>query len=477
MNDAELDQLIAAAATVSDAEVVAWDLAAPEAHLREEIMSTTDSSVPAGPGAPHAAPAPGRATAGHPPPADPASATSPAAAAAAAAPPAPADRGDALVIDLARQPAVSRPPLRRRAAVLAAAAAVVTVAAVSGVTLATGGSPEDAADVQSDQGAGLPSAPPASGGAEGPGAPLADEDLAALAHVPTIATDLDGWGVVYVDAPTAGEGDLTLSDVDGPGTVGSVPAGTPGRLDIRWAAGEEYDAWVADAEQGLGAGVATTVAGQPALTFSYEQTAPAGPGIATTDDPPDAGAGEEAGPAAGTSYMTVWRLGDHALQATGTFASPADHDALLASLVVEPPEVWAASLPADAILPSQRAATVDAMLADVPTPTGFDAGPLRSQPAAVHDRYQVGAHVTGAVACAWIESWVAASAAGDTAAVQAAVDAMATSHDWDVLVGMTDDGDWAEVLWEYADALPTDGPVSGGRPLTVTESYANALGC
>src|SRR5918997_90091 len=200
MNDAELDQLIAAAATVSDAEVVAWDLAAPEAHLREEIMSTTDSSVPAGPGAPHAAPAPGRATAGHPPPADPASATSP-----------------------------------------AAAAAVVTVAAVGGVTLATDRSPEEAADVQSDQGAGLPSAPPASGGAEGPGARLADEDLAALALVPTIATDLDGWGVVYVDSPAPGEGDLTLPDADGPGAAGSVPAGTPGRLDIRWAAGEQYD--------------------------------------------------------------------------------------------------------------------------------------------------------------------------------------------------------------------------------------------
>lgn len=67
--------------------------------------------------------------------------------------------------------------------------------------------------------------------------------------------------------------------------------------------------------------------------------------------------------------------------------------------------------------------------------------------------------------------------AGDELAAEAAVDAMATSHDWAVLAEMNEEGDWPEVVWELADAMPTDAPVSGGRPLTVAESYDESLGC
>ena len=147
----------------------------------------------------------------------------------------------------------------------------------------------------------------------------------------------------------------------------------------------------------------------------------------------------------------------------------------MATLEVLPAETWVTLVPA--VLPSQRPAVVDGMLADIPLPPGFDPEAVRASTPAVPGPYHVGADVTGAVACGWIDSWVAARAAGDSAAAQAAVDALATAHDWDVLVEMEAQGDWPGVLWEYADALSTDGPVSGGRPLTVTESYANALGC
>jgi hypothetical protein len=46
-----------------------------------------------------------------------------------------------------------------------------------------------------------------------------------------------------------------------------------------------------------------------------------------------------------------------------------------------------------------------------------------------------------------------------------------------VLQEMDDEGDYPEVVWEYADALATNASVSGGKPLTVEESYASALGC
>src|ERR687894_722636 len=468
MNDAELDQLIATAATVSDAEVMAWDLAAPEAHLREEIMSTTDSPASGIPGSPE----PVAAAVSDAPTADPAPFPTPTPT------PAATDEAGPVVIDLARTSARSRAPRRRRAVALAVAAAVATVAAVGVVTLAGDGtSPDDGAGFQSDQGTGAPAVPPETGVAPQPRPGLTAEDLAVLEALPTIASRLDRWAIVYVDAPTPTEGDMTIADLDGPGTAGSVPAGTTGRLSIRWAPAEHYEEWVADNEQNLGPGIATTVAGQPALTYATELAAPSAPGGGGPVDPPDAGAGEDAGTVVGTSYETVWRVGDHAVIAEGTFASSADHEALLGWLVVDVPEVWASSLPPDAILPSLRAATVDGMLADVPVPPGFDAGPLRDAPGAVRDRYQVGAEVTGAVACGWIDSWVAARGTGDTAAAQAAVDAMASSHDWDVLVEMTSDGGWSDSVWQYADALPTDAPIMGGRPLTIAESYDEALGC
>ena len=44
MNDTELDELIAATARVSDADVARWDLTGPEHELCEAIMSTGPTS-------------------------------------------------------------------------------------------------------------------------------------------------------------------------------------------------------------------------------------------------------------------------------------------------------------------------------------------------------------------------------------------------------------------------------------------------
>ena len=85
--------------------------------------------------------------------------------------------------------------------------------------------------------------------------------------------------------------------------------------------------------------------------------------------------------------------------------------------------------------------------------------------------------MAGAVACAWIGRWLEATDAGNRVAASAAVAAMATSHRWAVLKEMNREGAYPEVLWELADAMPADAPVSGGRPLTIRESYGAALGC
>jgi hypothetical protein len=48
--------------------------------------------------------------------------------------------------------------------------------------------------------------------------------------------------------------------------------------------------------------------------------------------------------------------------------------------------------------------------------------------------------------------------------------ALASSRDWAILQEMNSEGDYPEVLWQYADAVAGDGKV-----VSVEESYKAAL--
>jgi hypothetical protein len=85
--------------------------------------------------------------------------------------------------------------------------------------------------------------------------------------------------------------------------------------------------------------------------------------------------------------------------------------------------------------------------------------------------------VSGAVACAWIDRWVTARRTGDEVGVRNAVSAIESSHGWPILREMDEEGDYPEVLWELADAMRPNEPISGGKPLSIEESYQAALGC
>jgi hypothetical protein len=65
--------------------------------------------------------------------------------------------------------------------------------------------------------------------------------------------------------------------------------------------------------------------------------------------------------------------------------------------------------------------------------------------------------------------------------MQKAVHAMAGSRQWSILIDMSAEGGFHEMVWEYADAIATDGTVTGGYQsadvLTVESSYTNAFGC
>lgn len=84
------------------------------------------------------------------------------------------------------------------------------------------------------------------------------------------------------------------------------------------------------------------------------------------------------------------------------------------------------------------------------------------------DRYDLGARIAGAVACAWLDSYVTARQEGDDAAADDAVAAMATSREWPILQEMLEEGAYPEVLWQYADAVAAGTDPAG---------YRGALGC
>jgi hypothetical protein len=167
-------------------------------------------------------------------------------------------------------------------------------------------------------------------------------------------------------------------------------------------------------------------------------------------------------------YTAFWKSGDAMVEARAIATSPDDFVSLLRRLHSVDAETWLRALPTSAVAPDDHGAAVNAMLKGLPLPPGFDAAAL-DDGVRTRDRYQLGAQVAGAVACGWIQAWLK----GD----KQAVTALATARDWQVLNDMNAEGDYPEVLWQYADAIVHGGTVPGGKPLTVEESYKDALGC
>jgi hypothetical protein len=172
--------------------------------------------------------------------------------------------------------------------------------------------------------------------------------------------------------------------------------------------------------------------------------------------------------------VAVWRDGDTTLLARGPSLGAAELAGLVQSLREVGVEEWLRAVPERGVTPPEHADAVEGMLAGLPLPPGLDVEALTAG-ATTRDRYQLGARVAGTVVCGWIAEWADAKAAGDEARTGRAVDALATSRDWPVLREMNAEGDYPEVVWQYADAVAGDGTVVGGKTLTVEESYKAAL--
>ena len=251
---------------------------------------------------------------------------------------------------------------------------------------------------------------------------------------------MPGWKVTRADE-TASEGEMTFTDA---ARTASGP-GDPGSADLHWRGGP-IELWKRDRAHDAPLVVQRTVIGERAQVSQYRGS---------------------------TDFTAIWPDGGRVLEFRAVTADLAAFERLLGSLRRVDVDTWLSAMPASVVKAAGRGGVVREMLAGIPLPPGFDAAALERGPS-VSDRYQVGAQVTGAVACAWFDRWAAARKRGDAATARAAVEAMQTARDWKILQEMEPQGGWSQVLWAYADAMRGDGTWHG-RPLV--SEIQGGLGC
>ncbi|WP_341252080.1 hypothetical protein [Euzebya pacifica] len=252
---------------------------------------------------------------------------------------------------------------------------------------------------------------------------------------PHLLLTAEGWTLDRVDVQSDSFGEATFS-------------GPEGSMDLHWRPAEEHSGWLADRRTSTTPLDPIVVDGRQADLMAY----------------------------AATDHTALWTDDVRSLELRGGGMDAEAFTALAASLAPATPEEWSAALPDSAISPSQRGTVVSQMLDGLPLPPGFDQAALEGAES-TNDRYQLGAAVTGAVACGWIEEWIAARGVGDDTRATTARDALASAHGWPILDEMAAEGAYPQVLRQYADAVNADGTIEGGTTLTVEESYAAALGC
>lgn len=315
-------------------------------------------------------------------------------------------------------PARRRSTRTRRIGMTLAATAAVGVFALVGVQLTSDG------DLQT-----------------GPDHVWASSVLKVADAVPRLTIDQDGWTVTRADEFQVDDGEMEFAKDDVTAT-------------LTWRAAATHADYVADRTHGTERLPSVDVTGARADAFKYE-------GTGDHDD-----------------FTALWRSGRYSLELrmSGEQVTQEQFVATLRALRPVGVDQWLSAMPASVVKPADRANEVEQMLAGLPLPDGFDAGTLMESDG-ISDRYQLGAKVSGAVACAWFDQWATARGDGDRAAERAAADALATSRRWPILNEMNAAGDYPEVLWEYADAANADGRVTGGKSMPVEVAVVEGLGC
>lgn len=256
---------------------------------------------------------------------------------------------------------------------------------------------------------------------------------------PRLLVDAPDWNVTRADEFGVDYGEMTFSNGER-------------RLDLHWQRDGDLGTKLADHGSGAEPLGTMTVQGAKARLFRYLGSA---------------------------DFVAAWSQDGYGLEARGVAPDLATFTALVGALRRVDVDAWLSAMPASVVRPEGRSKVVLSMLEGVPLPPGFDIVSLLrgDRNGIVLDRYQLGAQITGAVGCAWLDRWIIARRAGDTHGLRQAVGALRTSHQWRVLQEMQAAGDYPRVFWQYADAAAANAPIATGKTLTAEESYRAALGC
>lgn len=208
---------------------------------------------------------------------------------------------------------------------------------------------------------------------------------------PRLLVTAPGWKIVRADEFEPDSGELTFSD-------GSH------HFDLHWYPARLYGEYLSDRatestpEHG-------TLLGQRATTIDYQR--------------------EE--------YATMLSpQGSVFIELRGQLGSRGAYDQILQSLKPVDVQTWLSAMPPSTVRPEARSEAVDQILRGVPVPPGFDPTALQSEDS-ISDQSSLATKVGNAVACGWVESWIAARAAGDQAAAQRAFEAVRGSANWPIV--------------------------------------------
>jgi hypothetical protein len=171
-----------------------------------------------------------------------------------------------------------------------------------------------------------------------------------------------------------------------------------------------------------------------------------------------------------TDHTVIREVQDgHWMEFRGSGMDDAAYRALLGQLRLVGLADYEAALPDDYVTKAERDDAAAAMLDGITQASGAAwPGPPVAVESTDQDPYQLGAAVAGAYACAWLEEFESATRADDQGRATEAARVLGTARDWPVLNQMNAQGDYPEVVWEYAD------DVAAGQ---VPEGYRGGLGC
>ncbi len=330
---------------------------------------------------------------------------------------------------LATTPERIRSPRSRRPLVIAVGAAALAAALV--LVLSLGGGPEQ---------------PTRAYGAE----------LVRFAEAsPLLLLEEPGWHVGYANEESSDEGQIEF--IIGPKLPYEVITEGGGRrpatvrqrrVELSWRGGALAD-WVSDRAASADFRTTLPVLGTTAQVFRYEGGHPGD-----------------------YEFTALWSQAGQVDEFRAPVPNLAAFEAHLAALRQVDSQTWLAALPASVIKAADHGRAVAEMLRGVTVPAGFDAAQVTDAGLST-DRYQLGAAVTGSVACSWFRQWGEDRGRGDSAGVAEAEAALAGAKSWPVIREMESEGAYPQVLEEYAAAMP-----SGqwyGRPLL--NEVERGLGC